>query len=58
MKTNQQIERAIQIVATATATAEERAAIRAAFALLFWNEPGFKPSEFKAACDAAAARAA
>lgn len=45
--------RAITIVQRAAVKPTERKAIQAAFALLFWNDPGFKPSEFNEACDAA-----
>jgi hypothetical protein len=55
MRNKQIYLRAIAIVQRANGTPEERAKIRASFALLFWNDPGFKPSEFNAACDAAIA---
>lgn len=57
MSTKKQIKRAVEIATKCAATEGERRAIRAAFALLFWNEPGFNPAAFKAECDAAAARA-
>jgi len=50
---NKRITRAIQIVARANVGASHRKAIQASFALLFWNEPGFNPGVFNAACDEA-----